>query len=145
VEAFVARTQLAERLASVPFTMSGLRVRRVGGAREDAGRWSFDDSWLGRDGALISPVDAAPRRVVVLANEHTVMPRAVLGLLATGRATLVAEQGVRDDALAPSATKTVEQPRTNSRAASMVRRRSSCGRIFCSTSSSSEVPVMKQR
>ena len=102
VEAFVARTQLAERLASVPFTMSGLRVRRVGGAREDAGRWSFDDSWLGRDGALISPVNAAPRRVVVLANEHTVMPRAVLGLLATGRATLVAEQGVRDDALAPS-------------------------------------------
>ena len=102
IDAFVARTQLAERLASVPFTISGKRVRRVGGAREDAGRWTFDDSWLGRDGALVTPINAAPRRIVVLANEHTVMPRAVLGLLATGRATLVAEGAVRDDALVPS-------------------------------------------
>jgi C-terminal processing protease CtpA/Prc len=102
IDAFVARTQLAERLASVPFTISGVRVRRVGGAREDAGRWTFDDSWLGRDGALVTPNNAAPRRIVVLANEHTVMPRAVLGLLSTGRATLVAEGAVRDDALVPS-------------------------------------------
>lgn len=102
IDAFVARTQLAERLASVPFTISGVRVRRVGGAREDAGRWTFDDSWLGRDGALVTPINPAARRIVVLANEHTVMPRAVLGLLATGRATLVAEGEVRDDALVPS-------------------------------------------
>jgi C-terminal processing protease CtpA/Prc len=102
IDAFVARTQLAHRLTSVPFTISGVRVRRVGGAREDAGHWTFDDSWLGRDGALVSPINAAPRRIVVLANEHTVMPRAVLGLLATGRATLVAEGEVRDDALVPS-------------------------------------------
>lgn len=102
VDAFVARTQLAERLASVPFTVSGVRVRRVGGAREDAGRWTFDDSWLGRDGALVTPINPAPRRLVVLANEHTVLPRAVLGLLATGRATLVAEGELRDDALVPS-------------------------------------------
>lgn len=102
VDAFVARTQLAERLTSVPFTLSGVRVRRVGGAREEAGRWAFDDAWLGRDGALVTPITPAPRRIVVLANEHTIMPRAVLGLLATGRATLVAEGEVRDEALVPS-------------------------------------------
>ena len=102
VDAFVARTQLAERLTSVPFTLSGVRVRRVGGAREEAGRWTFDDAWLGRDGALVTPIAPAPRRIVVLANEHTIMPRAVLGLLATGRATLVAEGEVRDEALVPS-------------------------------------------
>lgn len=102
VDAFVQRTQLAERLASVPFTVSGVRVRRVGGARTDAGMWTFDDAWLGRDGALVSPMAPASRRVVVLANEHTVMPRAVLGLLATGRATLIAEDLVTDDALVPS-------------------------------------------
>jgi C-terminal processing protease CtpA/Prc len=102
VDAFVARTQLAERLTSVPFTISGVRVRRVGGAREEAGGWTFDDTWLGRDGGLVSPVNPVPRRIVVLANEHTVMPRAVMGLLATGRATLVAEGGIRDDALVPS-------------------------------------------
>ena len=102
VDAFVARTQLAERLTTVPFTISGVRVRRVGGARQDAFGWTFDDAWLGRDGALVSPINPASRRIVVLANEHTVMPRAVLGLLATGRATLVAEGTVRDDALVPS-------------------------------------------
>lgn len=107
VDAFVARTQLAERLASVPFTASGVRVRRVGGAREEAEHWTFDDSWLGRDGSLIAPVNASPRRIVVLANEHTVMPRAVLGLIATGRATLVAEGSVRDDALVPSVRVTI--------------------------------------
>jgi C-terminal processing protease CtpA/Prc len=102
VDAFVARTQLAERLTSVPFTISGGRVRRVGGAREAAGVWTFDDAWLGRDGALVSPINPSPRRIVVLANEHTIMPRAVMGLLATGRATLVAEGGLRDDALVPT-------------------------------------------
>ncbi|WP_145979239.1 S41 family peptidase [Gemmatimonas phototrophica] len=102
VDAFVARTQLVERLASVPFTLSGVRVRRVGGARELAGAWRYDDSWLGRDGALVAPINAAPRRVVVLANANTVLPRGVLGLLASGRATLVAEQVVPDDALVPS-------------------------------------------
>lgn len=102
VDAFVARTQLAEQLASVPFTMTGVRVRRVGGARELPSGWTFDDAWLGRDGALVQPRSPAPRRVVVLANVHTVMPRAVMGLLATGRATLVAEEGVNDEALVPS-------------------------------------------
>jgi hypothetical protein len=102
VDTFVARTQLAERLTSVPFTISGVRVRRVGGAREEAGGWTFDDAWLGRDGALVRPIAPSPRRVVVLANEHTVMPRAILGLLATGRATLVGEGVVPDDALVPS-------------------------------------------
>ncbi|WP_434479154.1 S41 family peptidase [Gemmatimonas sp.] len=102
IDAFVARTQLVERLASVPFTLSGVRVRRVGGAREQAGAWTFDDAWLGRDGALVSPINAAPRRVVVLANGNTVLPRGVLGLLASGRATLVGEEAVHDDALVPS-------------------------------------------
>lgn len=102
VDAFVARTQLVERLASVPFTLSGVRVRRVGGAREFTGRWTFDDAWLGRDGALVQPLSPAPRRIVVLANVNSVLPRGVLGLLATGRAMLVAEEGVSDEPLVPS-------------------------------------------
>ncbi|MBL0937544.1 MAG: hypothetical protein IBJ03_01545 [Gemmatimonadaceae bacterium] len=104
VEAFVARTQLVERLASVPFTESSVRVRRVGGARFVADHWQFDDAWVLRDGRLILPQDTASKRVVVLANVHTVLPRGVLGLIASGRATLVAEGGLRDDALVPSIT-----------------------------------------
>lgn len=102
VDAFFARTQLVERLASVPFTESSVRVRRVGGAREVAGAWQFDDAWVLRDGRLILPQDTSTRHVVVLANAQTVLPRAVLGLVASGRATLVAEDGLRDDALVPS-------------------------------------------
>jgi len=102
VEAFVARTQLVERLASVPFTESSVRVRRVGGARHVADAWQFDDAWVLRDGRLILPQDTSMRHVVVLANSETVLPRAVLGLVASGRATLVAEEGLRDDALVPS-------------------------------------------
>ncbi|MFN5581801.1 S41 family peptidase [Gemmatimonas sp.] len=102
VDAFAARTQLVEQLASVPFTMTGVRVRRVGGARELPTGWTFDDAWLGRDGALVQPRSPVPRRIVVLANVHTVMPRGVMGLLATGRAVLVAEDGVSDEALVPS-------------------------------------------
>ncbi len=106
LDAFVARMELGERLASVPFSRSTVRVRRVGGAREVQGTWYFDDSWLGRDGVLVAARASQPRRVMVLANAHTVMPRAVLGLIATGHGTLIAEatptNTVRDDALVPS-------------------------------------------
>jgi C-terminal processing protease CtpA/Prc len=102
VEAFVARTQLVEQLASLPFTRSTIRTRRVGGARNDAGVWRYDDAWLVRDGGLLIPASATPRRVMVLANRNTVLPRAVLGLIASARATLIAEDGVRDDAFVPS-------------------------------------------
>lgn len=102
VEAFVARTQLVEQLASLPFTRSSVRTRRVGGMRDDAGTWRYDDAWLVRDGGLLIPQSTVPRRVMVLANRHTVLPRAVLGLIASARATLIADEAVRDDALVPS-------------------------------------------
>lgn len=102
VEAFFANTQLVEQLASLPFTRSSVRTRRVGGMRLDAGVWRFDDAWLGRDGGLLIPRSPAPRRVMVLANANTVLPRSVLGLVASARGTLVAEGSVRDDALVPS-------------------------------------------
>lgn len=102
VEAFFARTQLVEALASLPFTRSSVRARRVGGMRYDAGAWRFDDSWLVRDGGLLIPRASTPRRVMILANANSVLPRSVLGLIASARGTLVAEGGVRDDALVPS-------------------------------------------
>lgn len=109
VAAFVARAQLAERLATTPFTQSSVRVRRVGGAVETPQGWRFDDAWRVQDGALVSPTAAqpAPRRLVVLANEHTVFAPAVLGLMASQRATVVVERTgdgalLRDDALVPS-------------------------------------------
>ena len=102
VDAFVARTSLAARLSDITFTASSVRVRRVGGARENQGVWFFDDSWLTSDGLLVPAQAAEPVNVVVLANAQTVMPRAILGLFATGRATLIAENEVRDDALVPS-------------------------------------------
>jgi hypothetical protein len=102
VEAFMARTQLVEQLASLPFTRSSVRVRRVGGSRFADGGWRSDDAWLVADGGLVIPRGSAPRRVMVLANATTVLPRAVLGLVASARATLIAEGGVRDDALVPS-------------------------------------------
>lgn len=102
VEAFFARTQLVEALASLPFTRSSVRTRRVGGMRFEAGAWRFDDSWLVRDGGLLIPRASTPRRVMILANANSVLPRSVLGLIASARGTLVAEGGVRDDALVPS-------------------------------------------
>jgi C-terminal processing protease CtpA/Prc len=102
VEAFFARTQLVEQLASLPFTRSSVRTRRVGGMRLDASTWRFDDAWLVRDGGLLIPRSATPRRVMVLVNANTVLPRSVLGLIASARGTLVADGVVRDDALVPS-------------------------------------------
>lgn len=102
VEAFMARTQLVEQLASLPFTRSTIRTRRVGGARVEAGVWHYDDAWVVRDGGLLAPRTVTPRRVMVLANANTVLPRAVLGLVASARATLIAEERIRDDALVPS-------------------------------------------
>lgn len=102
VEAFFARTQLVEQLASLPFTRSTVRTRRVGGMRFDANEWRYDDSWLVRDGGLLMPRATTPRRIMVLANPQTVLPRSVLGLIASARGTLIAEEGVRDDALVPT-------------------------------------------
>lgn len=122
VEAFFARTQLVEQLASLPFTRSTVRTRRVGGMRFEANStpaananananatatatataWRFDDSWLVRDGGLLMPRASTPRRIMILANAQTVLPRGVLGLIASARGTLIGEEGVRDDALVPT-------------------------------------------
>jgi len=102
LDAFIARMELGERLATVPFSRSTVRVRRVGGARDVQGTWTYDDSWLGRDGVLVAARSTTPKRVMVIASAGTVLPRAVLGLIATGRGTLIGEGPLRDDALVPS-------------------------------------------
>ena len=109
LDAFVARMELGERLATIPFSRSTVRVRRVGGARDVQGAWTYDDSWLGRDGMLVAAQSAMPRRVMVLANASTVLPRAVLGLIATGYGTLIGEGVLRDDALVPSVQVSIGQ------------------------------------
>ena len=63
----------------------------------------------------------------------------------TCRASSVRSMEPSQEALAPSATKTVEKPSTKNRAESSTCRRSSLGRILLSTRSSSEAPVMKHR
>lgn len=102
LDAFVARMKLVEKLTPVSFTRSTVRVRRVGGTRNVGGEWRYDDSWLGRDGLLVAADTAVPRRVMVLANSQAVLPRSVLGLIATGAATLIGEGDLHDDALVPS-------------------------------------------
>lgn len=102
VMAFLDRTQLVSSLASLPFTESVVRTRRVGGARFANGAWRVDDAWLVRDGALVVPRDTTTRRVMVLVDSTTVLPPALLGFVSTARATLVAAGGVRDDALVPT-------------------------------------------
>ncbi|MCA0375686.1 MAG: hypothetical protein LCH84_08455 [Gemmatimonadetes bacterium] len=102
VAAFVARTGMVEALASLPFTASTVRTRRVGGARLVQGTWQHDDAWLVRDGALVLPRDTSTRRVMLLVDSATVLPPTLLGLVSTLRATLVATGALRDDALVPS-------------------------------------------
>lgn len=102
LDSFVAETRLVEHLTPISFTRSTVRVRRVGGSRNIGGDWHYDDSWLGRDGMLVAADSAVARKVVVIANGNTVLPRAVLGLVATGVATLVGEGELNDDALVPS-------------------------------------------
>ena len=102
VDLFVASAGLVTQLNGVPTTMSTERTRQVGGARVMNGLWQPDDAWMVRTGRPVFAGSATPRRVMVLANRATVLPRALLSLVASGRATLLAEEGVDDTPLVSS-------------------------------------------
>lgn len=102
VERFVANAALVTSLNSVLTTASTERTRRVGGARAINGQWQPDDAWTVRTGRPVFAGATQPRRVMVLANRATVLPRALLSLVASGRATLIAEEGVDDTPLVSS-------------------------------------------
>ena len=102
VDAFVANAGLVTQLNSALTTSSIERMHRVGGARAMNGEWHPDDAWTVRTGRPVFAGAAQPRRVMVLANRATVLPRALLSLVATGRATLIAEEGVDDTPLVSS-------------------------------------------
>lgn len=99
-------------LNSTPIRAAGVRVRRIGGSRPavsggiDAhGSDTLlvpDDAWIVRDGVLVPSGVTTAQRVMVLANRATVLPRALLSLIAAGRATLLTEEGIDEVALAPS-------------------------------------------
>ena len=102
VDAFVANAGLVTQLNSALTTTSTERTRRVGGARYADGQWQPDDAWMVRTGRPVFAGSMQPRRVMVLANRATVLPRALLSLVASGRATLIAEEGVDDTPLVSS-------------------------------------------
>ena len=102
VERFVANAELVTSLTSTLTAASTERTRRVGGARAMNGMWQPDDAWMVRTGRPVLAGSATPRRVMVLANRATVLPRALLSLIASGRATLIAEEGVDDAPLVSS-------------------------------------------
>ena len=102
VDRFVSGAGLAVQLNSTRTIASSERTRRVGGARYADGQWQPDDAWTMRTGRPVLAEASSPRRVMVLANEATVLPRALLSLVASGRATLIAEEGVDDTPLVSS-------------------------------------------
>jgi hypothetical protein len=102
VDSFVADAGLVTQLNSALTTASTERMRRVGGARYVDGRWQPDDAWMVRTGRPVFAGSMQPRRVMVLANRATVLPRELLSLIASGRATLIAEEGVDDTPLVSS-------------------------------------------
>lgn len=102
VDLFVANAGLVTQLNGTLTTMSTERTRRVGGAHVMNGLWQPDDAWTVRTGRPVFAGSATPRRVMVLANRATVLPRALLSLIASGRATLLAEEGMDDTPLVSS-------------------------------------------
>ena len=94
---FVARTGVASALAWRPTRLPVERQRVVGGARTVEGVAAPEDGWAHPDGALLTAVGGAPRRVVLVANTASVVPPALLALVGSRQAVLVAEEGVRDD------------------------------------------------
>jgi Peptidase family S41 len=102
VDRFAAGAGMAVQLNSTLTIASSERTRRVGGARYADGQWQPDDAWTMRTGRSVLAGASSPRRVMVLANDATVLPRALLSLMASGRATLIAEDGVDDTPLVSS-------------------------------------------
>ncbi|WP_373068523.1 S41 family peptidase [Gemmatimonas sp.] len=102
VDRFAISAGLATQLNSMLTIASSERTRRVGGARYVDGQWQPDDAWTVRTGRPVFAGSSSPRRVMVLANRATVLPRALLSLVASGRATLLAEEGVDDTPLVSS-------------------------------------------
>jgi hypothetical protein len=94
---FVARTGVASALAWRPPRLPVERQRVVGGARTVEGVAAPEDGWAHPDGALLTAAGGAPRRVVLVANTASVVPPALLALVGSRQAVLVAEEGVRDD------------------------------------------------
>lgn len=102
LERLVERTGLASALAWRSTRLPVERSRVVGGSRSVQGAVVPQDGWRQQDGALLTPQGATPRRVVVVANPGAAVPRTLLALVGSRQAVLVAEGGVRDDALVSS-------------------------------------------
>jgi len=102
VEAFAEQAQLGALLTDVSFNASSARSRRVGGAQPAGDGVLPDDGWWQRDGRFTRAIATTPRRVVILANRYSVIPRTVTALVATERATLIAEDGLDETPLVAS-------------------------------------------
>ncbi len=91
---FVERTTLMERLTVGTIPVPTERVRRIGNAEHHAAGRAFaegKDAWLLADAATIAGVSNSVRRVAVVVNRGSALPRAIMALVSAGRATLVFE------------------------------------------------------
>ncbi len=102
VERFARRAALATQLNSAFTVASTERTRRIGGAQSVDGEWTPDDAWTIRTGRPVLAGASSPRRIMVLANRASVLPPSLLALVASGRATLLAEDGFDETALVTS-------------------------------------------
>lgn len=94
MDAFIEAVGVARKLTTVPLLLPTERVRRIGGASTTSTPRRVgegDDAWLQRDGPVMSAAAARAPRVVIMVNRASILPRALMALVATGRATLVAE------------------------------------------------------
>ena len=100
LNAFVDASGLARALVIDALVAPSERVRHVGGAiiADDArasvaatGRPFAEgaDAWAQRDGAVIAGSARTPKRIVMIADATSLVPRALLALVSAGRATLV--------------------------------------------------------
>ena len=94
MDAFIEAVGLARKLTTLPLVMSTERVRRIGGgSTTNSSRrvGDGDDGWIQRDAPVLQAAATQAPRVVVMVNRASMLPRALMALVAAGRATLVAE------------------------------------------------------
>ncbi len=94
VNAFTDGVGVARSLTSLPLLAPSERLRRVGGTARSVPDRPFGegaDAWVRLDAPMIPAGSTIARRIVVIANRATVIPRGLVALVSAGRATLVAE------------------------------------------------------
>ncbi len=94
MDTFIEAIGLARKLTTAPLVMSTERVRRIGGVSttNSSGRvGDGDGGWIQRDASVVPAAATRAPRLAIMVNRASMLPRALMALVVTGRATLVAE------------------------------------------------------